>query len=54
MDWIIQVWKWEYRKLSLARNDGDVTQDGSYGHGEVEDQVSMLEADTRGSADPLS
>lgn len=25
MDWIIQVWKWEYRKLSLARNDGDVT-----------------------------
>lgn len=31
------MWKWKYGRLSLARNDGDMTEDGSYRHGEVED-----------------
>lgn len=24
MDWIRHVWKWEYRRLLMARNDGDM------------------------------
>ena len=31
------MWKWKYGRLSLARNDGDMTKDGNYRHGEVDD-----------------
>ena len=45
----VEVWR-----LSLARNDGDMTKDGNYRHGEVDDYVSLLQVDTRREVAQLS